>query len=200
MTIPPEALTIIKRWEGYHKRLSDGRAAPYLCPAKVATCGWGTTVWPGGRKVSMQDEPITAEYADQCLLSDIERKYGPPVRRAIKVEMHPLMWAACYSLAYNIGTGAFAKSTLVRRINAREWASCPAAFKMYRIGGGRVLTGLVKRRADEAALFMQGVAKLSNTPINPPPAATLTADSAAEGFWAKVIRGILSGLGRSPVA
>jgi hypothetical protein len=82
----------------------------------------------------------------------------------------------------------------VRRINERDWAACPAAFKMYRIGGGRVLTGLVNRRADEAALFMRGVAKLGETTqplrINTP---TATA-SAGGSWWAQVLRGILDGL------
>lgn len=194
MAIPKEAVDICKKWEGYLRKLPDGRAAPYLCPARVATLGWGTTFYPNGKKVTMQDTPITPEFAFECLMHEIEKKCAPTVDRVIKVSIHPLMRAACLSLAYNIGAGAFAKSTLVRRINERDWAACPAAFKMYRIGGGRVLTGLVNRRADEAALFMRGVAKLGETTqplrINTP---TATA-SAGGSWWAQVLRGILDGL------
>jgi lysozyme len=196
ITIPPEATTICKKWEGYHKKLADGRAAPYLCPARVATIGIGTTIYPDGRKVSMKDDPISEAQAEACLSSDLMRKYAPAVHRAIKVQMHPWMWAACYSLAYNIGTGAFAKSTLVLRINAQRWSECPEAFRRYKIGGGRVLTGLLARRTDEAALFMRGVAKLAEVNAPKPVAPTQKAPASVdEGpWWAAVVQGILNGI------
>lgn len=196
--IPKETVGICRKWEGYHKKLPDGRAAPYLCPSSVWTCGIGTTVWPNGQKVKPTDSPISSDYAEECLSFDLEKRYSPAVRRAVKVEMHPWMWAACYSLAYNIGTAAFAKSTLVRRINARDWAACPAAFKMWRNGGGRVLTGLLNRRIDESALFMRGVAKLGEVATVSSVSIKSTSAPIAAGpsWWQQIIQGILNGLGR----
>jgi lysozyme len=197
---PPEGVALCERWEGWHKALPDGRAKPYLCPARVPTIGFGSTYWDDGRKVKMTDEAITKEVGRQLLLRQLQT-YAAGVDRAIKVKMHPSMRAACISLCYNIGTGAFAKSTLVRRINARDWKGCPEAFKRYKIGGGRVLTGLLARRTDEAALFMRGVAKLGEvpasaaTPVAARPEATKAA-SASGSFWEQIIRGFLGGLGR----
>jgi lysozyme len=194
---PPEGVAMCEKWEGWHKALPDGRAKPYLCPAKVPTIGFGSTYWDDGRKVKMTDEAITKEVGRQLLLRQLQN-YAAAVDRAVKVKMHPSMRAACTSLCYNIGTGAFSKSTLVRRINARDWANCPEAFKRYKIGGGRVLTGLLARRTDEAALFMRGVGKLSEVPtlkpaITPPQKASAGADEGP--WWAQVVRGILDGLG-----
>jgi lysozyme len=199
---PPEGVAMCERWEGWHKALPDGRAKPYLCPAKVPTLGFGSTYYLDGTKVKLTDDAITKEVGRQLLLRQLVG-YAAGVDRVIKVKMHPWMRAACISLAYNIGTGAFAKSTLVRMINAKRWSECPAAFKRYKIGGGRVLTGLLARRTDEAALFMRGVAKLTevsttklvNIPTQKAPAVV------DEGpWWAQIVRGILDGLGgRAPV-
>lgn len=151
----------------------------------------------------MRDDPITLQYAEFCLRTDLERRYAPTVDRVIKVPLHPYMRAALISLTYNIGSAAFAKSTLARRINARDWAAVPAAFKMWRNGGGRVLTGLLNRRIDEAALFMRGVAALSAAPapssIPAVPMPTRPADAArvtkGPSWWDQIVDGILQGLG-----
>jgi lysozyme len=193
---PPEGVDLCIRWEGWHKALPDGRAKPYLCPARVPTIGYGSTYWEDGTKVRLTDDAITKEVGRQLLLRQLQN-YANAVYRAIKVAMSPQMWAACISLAYNIGTGAFAKSTLVRRINARDWAGCPEAFKRYKIGGGRILTGLLNRRIDEAGLFMRGVVEMLKKPAPAAaPAPTQKAPAVDEGpWWAQVVRGILDGLG-----
>jgi lysozyme len=193
---PTEGVALCEKWEGWHKALPDGRAKPYLCPAKVPTIGFGTTYWTDGRKVKLSDDAITKEVGRQLLLRQLQT-YADCVDRAIKVPMHPWMRAACISLAYNIGTGAFAKSTLARRINAREWSGCTEAFCRYKIGGGRVLTGLLSRRKDEAALFMRGVAQLLTAPA-PAPSKPVAAVSAVAGgsWWQQVVRGLLDGLAR----
>lgn len=160
MTIAPEALALIKEFEGCLKPVPGGRYAPYLCPSRVPTVGYGTTYYEGGRKVTLKDEPISKERATQLLDVQLEGNYAPGVDRAVKVGMNALMRGACVSLAYNIGTGAFAKSTALRMINQRRWAEVPRAFAMYRMGGGRVLAGLERRRRAEALLFMAGVKAL----------------------------------------
>lgn len=199
---PPEGVAMCEKWEGWHKALPDGRAKPYLCPAKVPTIGFGSTYWDDGRKVKLTDDAITKEVGRQLLLRQLQN-YANAVDRSIKVPIHPQMRAACISLAYNIGTGAFAKSTLVRRINAKDWANCPEAFKRYKIGGGRVLTGLLNRRIDESALFMRGVAEMKKAPIptsvpQVPAAAPQKAASVTSGsWWDRLAGAILDGL-RAP--
>jgi lysozyme len=193
---PQEGVAMCEKWEGWHKALPDGRAKPYLCPAKVPTIGFGSTYWDDGRKVKLTDEAITKEVGRQLLLRQLQ-SYAACVDRTIKVPMHPYMRAAAISLCYNIGTGAFAKSTLARRINAREWSGCTEAFCRYKIGGGRVLTGLLARRQDEAGLFMRGVVEMLKKPASAAaPAPTQKAPVVDEGpWWAQVVRGILDGLG-----
>lgn len=198
MEIPKETVDIVTKWEGWHKALPDGRAKPYLCPARVPTLGFGSTYYLDGTKVKMTDDAITKEVGRQLLLRQLDRPYAAAVDRVIKVKIHPYMRAAAISLCYNIGCAAFAKSTLVRRINAREWSGCPEAFKRYKIGGGRILTGLLSRRIDEAGLFMRGVAKLTESPVAAATPTKILSGSSPEGFWAKVVRGILDGLGPRP--
>jgi GH24 family phage-related lysozyme (muramidase) len=57
------------------------------------------------------------------------------------------------SLAYNIGSGAFGKSTLLKKHVAGDYAGAAKEFAKWRIGGGKVLAGLIKRRAVEAGLY-----------------------------------------------
>ncbi len=135
-------LKILKRYEGC-------RLKAYRCPAGVWTIGWGHT---GGVK---QGEVWTQARADAQLIVDIER-YCAGVERAVRVKVSDNQFSALASLCYNIGEGALANSTVIRRLNAGDRAGAAAAFAMWRRGGGRVLPGLVERRAQEAALFLKG--------------------------------------------
>lgn len=200
LATPPEGVSLCKKWEGWHKALPDGRAKPYLCPAKVPTIGFGSTYWDDGRKVKLSDDAITKEVGTQLLLRQLQ-SYADTVDRCIKVPIHPWMRASAISLCYNIGGAAFAKSTLVRRINAREWKGCTEAFCRYKIGGGRVLTGLLSRRQDEAALFMRGVAELLKSPAQAPaetPKAKAPVKIDEGPWWVQVALGVLAGIGPKP--
>jgi lysozyme len=188
-----EGVEMIRRWEGWHKALSDGRAAPYKCPAGVWTIGYGATYWLDGRKIKPDDDPITKEVGTQLLARQLQ-SYAAAVDAYVKVPMHPDMRAALISFAYNVGTGALKTSTLLKRVNARRWKDCTAEFCKWRNGGGRVLTGLLRRRQDEAALFMRGVAKLGAVPAAPKAAVPLMESNVTESWWRQIIRGFLGGL------
>lgn len=196
LATPQEGIEIVCKWEGWHKALPDGRAKPYKCPAGVWTIGYGSTYWDDGRRIQASDDAITKEVGKQLLLRQLQN-YANTVDRAIKVPVHPQMRAAMISLCYNIGTAAFAKSTLARRVNAKDWAACPTAFKMWRNGGGRVLTGLLNRRIDEAGLFMRGVAQLGTVATPSPAGIKLAATPVDSGssWWQQIVKGILDGLG-----
>lgn len=164
MAIPRESLDLVKGFEGYLRPLRDGtgRVKPYLCPARVATIGYGTTFYEDRRKVRMSDAPITHARALDLLAFEIGKVCEPGVDRKLKVALHALSRGSCVSFAFNCGTGAFARSTLLKRINERRWRDVPREFAKWRMGGGRVLRGLVRRRAAEAEMFMRGVSLLES--------------------------------------
>jgi lysozyme len=135
---------LIKRFEG--KRLKA-----YRCSAGVLTIGYGHTSMAGLPKVT-PGMTITAAECDAIFDRDIER-FAAKVESLITVDIGDNQFGACVSLAYNIGVGAFAKSSVLRFLNKGQFNDAADAFALFNKGGGRVLPGLVSRRAAEAALF-----------------------------------------------
>lgn len=136
-----DALKVIKRWEGC-------KLTAYPDPGtggEPITIGWGST-GPGihlGLKWSQ-------EQADARLAGDVDR-FMAGVSRLLTRKPLPHQLGAMTSLAYNIGLGAFAKSTLLKKFNAGEDAA--PQFDVWNKAGGRVMQGLVNRRADERKLY-----------------------------------------------
>jgi lysozyme len=134
-------LSLIKSFEGCE-------LAAYKCPAGVLTIGYGHTgadVKPG--------QVITAHRAEELLQGDLAR-FEQAVSKAIKVAVTPNQFGAMVSLCYNIGAGAFAKSTLVKRVNAGDTQGAADQFLAWNKAGGKVLKGLARRREAERALFL----------------------------------------------
>jgi len=134
------ALPLVKRWEGC-------QLTAYLCPAGVWTVGYGST-GPDVRAGVVW----TQEQAEKRLGDDL-RRFGARVDALVLVALDAGQMAACASLAYNIGVDAFRKSTLLRKLNAGDYAGAAMEFDKWVRGGGRVLPGLVNRRAEERRLF-----------------------------------------------
>lgn len=108
----------------------------------VPTIGFGTT-----ENVKLGDT-ITVERALVKLLQDAS-KFEQAVKRCAPVPMHPYEFAAFVSLAYNIGEGAFCRSTLVKKLNAQDYdGACKEILKWDRFKG-KPLAGLTKRRQAE---------------------------------------------------
>lgn len=143
--LPEAAIALVKKWEGF-------RAAPYLCPAGVPTIGYGATFYLTGRKVTLQDPPITETEAS-VLLRKMLDVFAADVRVSVKVPLSANEFGALTSLAYNVGIGAFRNSTLLRKLNAGDKTGAAEQFGVWVKGGGKTLPGLVSRRADEVALF-----------------------------------------------
>lgn len=153
--VDPQCINLIAKWEGCLRKVGPDMYAPYRCPANVPTIGYGTTVYnETGRKVTMSDPHVSKEACEGFLAFDIGKVYGPAVDRL------NLPWAsgnqrsACISFAYNVGTYGFAKSTLCWQIKNKQWDRAAREFGNWTRGGGRVLPGLVSRRADERRLFL----------------------------------------------
>ena len=132
-------IDLIKRFEGVKLRA-------YRCPAGVWTVGVGSTRDVHAGMVITQAEADARLRED---LSDAEEA----VERLVNVPLNPNEHAAIVSLVFNIGAGAFSHSTLLRLLNGGDRAGAARQFKRWRRGGGKVLNGLVKRRAAETALF-----------------------------------------------
>lgn len=127
---------------------------PYLCPANIPTIGVGSTMYEDGSRVTLQDPAIAEARAYQLLDWTLMRIYLPAARNLCppciaQVEMQ----AALTDFAYNLGATRLKGSTLRRKINAGDMAGARAELAKWTHGGGRVLRGLVIRRAAEAALL-----------------------------------------------
>ncbi len=143
------AIELCKRFEGF-------RAKPYLCPAGVPTIGYGSTYYTGGKKVSMDDAPISKEDAEKLLRHELSETYLPEVLRLCPVlKQHPRRLNAIVDFCYNLGAGNLQRSTLRRRINAQDWIGAEDELRKWVKAGGIVLPGLVARREAEI-VFMKG--------------------------------------------
>ena len=97
---------------------------------------------------------VGVDYSASCakwLASDIG-KAATSVRACVHAPMTSYQWAAYTSLAFNIGTGAFCRSSIAREANAGNAAGACAAISLYVYAGGKRVQGLVNRRAGERAL------------------------------------------------
>lgn len=153
--VDPACIKLIAKWEGCLKRVGPDQYAAYLCPARVATIGYGTTVYNEvGRPVRIGDATITRARAEELLAFDIGKKYAPAVDRAFNKWQTENQRSACVSFAYNVGTHGFAKSTLCFLLKQGQHKRAADEFMKWTRGGGRTLPGLVNRRRDERALFL----------------------------------------------
>ena len=141
------AAALCRRFEGF-------RSKPYLCPAGIPTIGYGSTYYPGGKKVTLDDPPIPEEMARAMLMQELYHTYLPGVLRLCPgLADDEKRCNAIVDFAYNLGIGRLQTSTLRRKINAQDWDGAKAELMKWTRGGGKVLPGLVMRRTAEAALL-----------------------------------------------
>ena len=147
-----QALTIAAEFMA-RDEIEGFRSRPYACPAGVATIGIGSTVYPDGRRVTMRDAPITRARAVELCAHHLRTRCLPVVLKHCPELDTPRRLAAVLSWAYNCGEGNLETSTMRRAINRRAWGDAAAGLKMWNKAGGRVLPGLVTRRAIEAGML-----------------------------------------------
>lgn len=141
------AAALCRVFEGFSSK-------PYICPAGHPTIGYGTVYKPDGIKVTMNDAPISKETAEEWLINELRQTYMAGVLRASPTLInHPRTLAAMTDFAYNFGVPRYRASTLRRRINEQDWDAAKAELPKWVLAGGKVLPGLVRRRAAEARLF-----------------------------------------------
>jgi lysozyme len=140
MKISQQGIDLIKRFEGC-------KLKSYLCPAGVWTIGYGHTA--NVRK----NQIITSEQASAILMSDL-LQFERAVTAMVSVPIKQGQFDALVSFAFNLGSGALASSTLLRKLNSGDFKGAADEFLRWNKAGGKVLEGLSVRRRSERALFV----------------------------------------------
>jgi lysozyme len=140
MSVSSNCTAITKQFEGC-------KLEAYLCPAEKWTIGYGHT----GPEVH-QGLKIDQARADQYLLIDIQGAQST-VNNLVAVQLNQNQFDALCDFVFNCGAGNFQQSTLLKLVNEKKFAEAALEFGKWTKGGGKVLPGLVKRRAAEAELF-----------------------------------------------
>jgi lysozyme len=126
---------------------------PYLCSAKVPTIGYGSTFYPSGKKVTMQDKPINLETA-KWMLKETANIFATQVNLLVKTKLTQNQFNALVSFAFNLGSQALSKSTLLKKVNINpNDITITNEFLKWNKAGGVALSGLTKRRTIEAKLY-----------------------------------------------
>lgn len=140
--VSPAGVKLIQKFEAFSPDV-------YLCPAGLPTIGWGHVI----RKTDRIVPPITPDQAYRLLREDLA---------AIEIYLTGVLPAltqgqfdACASLAFNIGLGAFEKSTLMKMLRAGDVSGAAEQFGRWINSNGKPLGGLVRRRAAERRLFLE---------------------------------------------
>ena len=147
MQVNAEGYALIKKFEGC-------KLKAYRCPANVLTIGYGNTFYENGDKVK-EGDVITQQRAEE-LAKFIIDQFAVSITPFIKQPLTENQFSACVSLAYNIGTGNFKKSSVFKKLNINpNDATIADSFRLWNKGGGKILAGLVKRREAEIQLYFK---------------------------------------------
>lgn len=139
MKISAEGLALIKKFEGCELEA-------YQDAVGVWTIGYGHIK---GVKEGMT---ITKQQAEEMLLEELV-EYENYVLEAVNHQLDQCMFDALVSWTYNLGPSNLNASTMLKVLNAGDYDAVPEQIKRWNKAGGKVLTGLVRRREAEALLF-----------------------------------------------
>ena len=162
MKVSAAAIDMIKHHEGV-------RTKPYRCPALLWTVGCGHVIDPTHAAVKYEerkslpvpagwDRAFTMDEVDRILSQDLGRFERGVVRLCPAAVGRQGVFDALVSFAFNVGLGNLQRSSLRMKTNRGELEEAADEFLKWTKAGGRVLPGLVKRRNDERALYLSGVA------------------------------------------
>ena len=135
------------------QEFEDLRLNAYDDGVGIWTIGYGTIKYPNGVRVKKGDV-CTKEQALEYFKHDL-KEFEETVNNKVKVPINQNQFDALVSLSYNIGSGAFSNSTLLKKLNNKDYKGAADQFLVWNKGGGRVLKGLVRRREAERALFLK---------------------------------------------
>lgn len=145
-TTAAAAVLIASPFTAHHEGL---RLQAYLDPVGIPTICYGET-----QNVSIGMTKTKQEC--DALFTVRLGFFAMGVNTLVNVSMTPHTHAALTSFSYNVGLGAFSKSTLLKKLNAGDLQGACDGLLEWNKAKGVVLPGLVKRRQDERKLCLEG--------------------------------------------
>lgn len=142
------AVKLIAEFEGFS-------AKPYLCPAGKWTIGYGDTMWKG-KPVTSLTKHITRAEADYALENRL-KGFQAELDSLVNVPLNSNRNAALLSFIYNVGAPSFRKSTLLKKLNASQYAEAADQLLLWDKVGKKPMAGLTRRREAERKLFLTPV-------------------------------------------
>lgn len=156
MSLSESGMALLNEFEGF-------RSKPYRDSVGKPTIGWGTTYYPDGTPVRMNDKPVTRDEAARIKQAVLNQDFSPAVNMMFADEIErggitQNMFDALISLVYNIGVMGLKASSIYRNIKAGRYSAAADSFLLYNKGriNGRLeyIEGLAIRRGKERALFL----------------------------------------------
>ena len=145
MQTSDKGISLIKQFEGC-------KLTAYQDSVGVWTIGYGWTQPVDGKPIRA-GMTIKQETAERLLKTGLV-SYESDVSRLVKVGMTQGQFDALVSFTYNLGARSLSTSTLLRKLNAGDYAGAADEFLRWNKAGGKVLNGLTRRREAERALFL----------------------------------------------
>ncbi|MBX3640999.1 MAG: lysozyme [Nitrosomonas sp.] len=149
----PPGIKLTKISEGFRSKL-------YNDAAGFCTIGYGHLIKKapcGDTEKQAFKSGITELQGEALLVEDMNwAKYS--VMKAVSVDLTPGQYAALVDFVFNVGSGNFNQSTLLKKVNAQQHAEVPAQLRRWIRAGGKVWQGLVTRREREIDLYLEGTA------------------------------------------
>lgn len=145
MSVSAKGIDLICSFEGL-------RLTAYDDGVGVWTIGFGTIKYPNGVRVKRGDT-CTLEQAKSYMKYDLI-EFEHTVNSLAKVLLNQNQFDALVSLTYNIGSGAFKSSTLLKKLNLSDYKGAAEQFDVWVNAGGKRMQGLANRRAKEKSLFL----------------------------------------------
>ena len=146
MILDNKGYLLITKFEGLSLK-------PYLCSAKIQTIGYGNTYSPDGKRVTLLDKEITKKEAFD-MFKEVANRFAKRVDELVTSNLNQNQFNALVSFAYNVGTGNFASSTLLKKVNKNpNDMTIKDEFLRWNKAGGKVINGLTNRRNEEAILY-----------------------------------------------
>ncbi len=144
--IGEKGLSLIKEFESFQSK-------PYQCPSLVWTIGYGNTYYENGEKIRKSDSPINEKRASELLKFSI-KSFEQSVDSFCRDDIDQNQFDALVSFAFNVGINNLKNSTLLKLVNTNpKDPKIKDEFMRWTKSGGKTLSGLVKRRSEEAKLY-----------------------------------------------
>jgi lysozyme len=149
---------LLAQWEGFERNV-------YLDVAGLPTIGVGHLLTKdelSSERIVIGGDAIdytlglTDEQVYDLLGQDLER-FERVVNDSVEPDLAQHQFDALVSFAFNVGGGAFRQSTLLKRLNARDFADVPSQLRRWIRSGGRIVQGLVNRRENEIKLWLDEI-------------------------------------------